>query len=247
MIDFVLNAFADFYLLVKADGTFKFCFELISFAFFVALAISFFVKGYCLKKRIYFCVFVFGVCLLNFGVDIVQNKSIGRSVALLGFSMLFSAIVFSVRVKDTTNKEQREFVKFIDGCLRGRKGKDATQESVECDCVNTPLKLNAIPTKNFFDDEIEQDYAFDDLNFNSCTNGSQNQKKTNAKEVDFSHVKSVMDRLSSVALLPSDKKQIKELESVVRTAEATGVDGALKSKINDGLSALLKIMAKYGV
>ena len=38
MIDFVLNAFADFYLLVNADGTFKFCFELIILAFFVALA-----------------------------------------------------------------------------------------------------------------------------------------------------------------------------------------------------------------
>ena len=247
MFDFIFNAFADFYLLVNADGTFKFCFELISIAFFGVLLISFFVKGYSLNKRTTFCVFALGVCILEFGVDLVQNKPIGRSVALLGISTLLSAIVFSVRVKNCTSKEQREFVKFIDGCLKGGKNKNAPPESVEDDCVNTPLKLNAIPTRNFFDDEIEQDYVVDDLDFNSCTNDSQTQNKTCAKDVDFSHVKSVMERLSSVALLPSDKKQLLDLENVVRTAETTGLDGALKNKINDGLSALLKIMAKYGV
>lgn len=61
---------------------------------------------------------------------------------------------------------------------------------------------------------------------------------------DFSHVKSVIERLNAFPLSTGDRKQIKELENAIVLIE----NGAEEDfEINDGLGALLKIMAKYGV
>lgn len=63
-------------------------------------------------------------------------------------------------------------------------------------------------------------------------------------KTDFSHVKNVIERLNAFPLSTADKKQIKELEDGIILIE----NGAIEDYgINDGLGALLKIMAKYGV
>ena len=72
-------------------------------------------------------------------------------------------------------------------------------------------------------------------------------KKNFALDVDFTHVKKVLERLSYVSLSPTDKRQVKELETAICAAECGQADNLNKAKINDGLSALLKIMAKYGI
>lgn len=66
-------------------------------------------------------------------------------------------------------------------------------------------------------------------------------------EVDFSHVKNVMARLEYYKLNPSDKRQVNDLEAAILRAENGVYDGDVRNKINTGLGALLKIMAKYGV
>ena len=66
------------------------------------------------------------------------------------------------------------------------------------------------------------------------------------KDLDFSHVKSVIKRLSAMDLTPADRREIKELELAVFSAEKGGEYPLLKEKINDGLGFLLKLMAKYG-
>lgn len=76
------------------------------------------------------------------------------------------------------------------------------------------------------------------------------QKKTNDEkksEIDFSHVKSVLNKLEYYPLKEQDKKQAKELENAILLAEQNGVNLSLKEKINDGLGALLKIMSKYAI
>jgi hypothetical protein len=66
-------------------------------------------------------------------------------------------------------------------------------------------------------------------------------------EIDFSHVKNVIERLAYFPLTPFEKRQVKDLEVTVKRVEM-GEDGLdLKNKINDGLGALLKIMSKHGV
>ncbi len=76
------------------------------------------------------------------------------------------------------------------------------------------------------------------------------QKKTsdeNKSEIDFSHVKSVLNKLEYYPLKEQDKKQAKELENAIILAEQNGINLSLKEKINDGLGALLKIMSKYAI
>ncbi len=66
-------------------------------------------------------------------------------------------------------------------------------------------------------------------------------------ELDFQHVKLVIQKLEYYPLCASDKKLVRELEENICQAENEGFTHALKNKINDGLGALLKIMSKYGV
>lgn len=63
--------------------------------------------------------------------------------------------------------------------------------------------------------------------------------------LDVSHVKNVIERLSYFPLSVSERKQINELSSLILIAERNG-DSVAKEKLNEKLSLLLKIMAKYG-
>lgn len=73
------------------------------------------------------------------------------------------------------------------------------------------------------------------------------QLKEKECELDFSHVKNILKRLEYYNLSSLDAKQVAELKSALYQAETCGVNKDIKSKINDGLGALLKIMSKYGV
>ena len=63
--------------------------------------------------------------------------------------------------------------------------------------------------------------------------------------LDFAHVRRVIERLSYFPLTAFDRKQINELESLLILAER-GEEPNAKQKLNEKLSSLLKIMAKYG-
>ena len=79
-----------------------------------------------------------------------------------------------------------------------------------------------------------------------CNTVSKNPEKSDG--LNFSHVKSVLDRLEYFDLSPADKKNIESLKSAMYVAERQGfTDDNTKEKINDGLSGLLKIMSRYGV
>ena len=71
--------------------------------------------------------------------------------------------------------------------------------------------------------------------------------KVQKSEVNFSHVKNVIERLNYYALSPFDRKQVNDLSTFLTEAERVGITQELKEKINDGLGILLKIMSKYGV
>ena len=71
-------------------------------------------------------------------------------------------------------------------------------------------------------------------------------EKRNNPEIDYSHVKSVIERISLLSLNQSDRKTVKELELCVLGAENGDDRIETKRKINDGIGALLKIMSKYG-
>ncbi len=73
------------------------------------------------------------------------------------------------------------------------------------------------------------------------------EKNKQQFDLDFSHVKNVLNRLDYFSLSPADRRQVKELEISLAQAEGGEYSSALKERINDGLGALLKIMSKHGV
>lgn len=75
----------------------------------------------------------------------------------------------------------------------------------------------------------------------------RSEPKEEDSEVDFSHVKNVIERLERKNLNSVEKKQINSLKEIVFTAETEGITPYSRRKINDGLSDLLKIMSRYGV
>lgn len=66
-------------------------------------------------------------------------------------------------------------------------------------------------------------------------------------EIDFTHVKNVIERLNYYNLGHTDKRTVNDLVNNVSQAENGDFTPDLKEKINDGLGALLKIMSKYSV
>ena len=69
----------------------------------------------------------------------------------------------------------------------------------------------------------------------------------NYQELDFSHVKRIINKLEYYSINNQERKQAKELMQAVELAESKGQTPELKEKINEGLGALLKIMSKYAV
>jgi hypothetical protein len=81
-------------------------------------------------------------------------------------------------------------------------------------------------------------------------NQLDDRKSTTDKEqlgLDFTHVKNVLKRLDYYSLNPTDKRQVRELETLIFKAENGEQSKEIKQELNDGLGALLKIMSKYGV
>ncbi|MBE7086863.1 MAG: hypothetical protein E7369_01005 [Clostridiales bacterium] len=72
-------------------------------------------------------------------------------------------------------------------------------------------------------------------------------KQSPVTDIDFTHVKNVIERISYYNLNSTDKRTLSELSSAVIEAETVGLTPPLKGKINDYLGALLKIMSKYNV
>lgn len=223
------------YFSFKSGLVFYVCLAVVFSAFTLAFFLALFKRNYTLKKRIYFSIFSFGTCLILLGYQVVVSSSIGYAVTLLGCSVAFSAIIFSIRVREKTKKQERDFIKFIDEQISAQK------ENPKLADLTCKIKQPII------EEEKAKTQTEKEL-INSSVDEKENSSKKNlALDVDFTHVKKVMERLSYVSLSPTDKRQIKELESAICAAECGQTDNLNKAKINDGLSALLKIMAKYGI
>lgn len=73
------------------------------------------------------------------------------------------------------------------------------------------------------------------------------QKEAPNDKLNFSHVKSVIKKLQNYSLNQTEKKQVEELSITMYALENGSTSENEKTKLNDGLNSLLKIMAKYSV
>ena len=153
---------------------------------------------------------------------------------------MFLPVAF-IRVKRHDETKSREFVKFIDGKIREEEYKAREENG----------------TKTFTDGEkdnkinVEKKYI-DDA---PCgKNGSPKQAEkpsfappeTARAELDFSHVKSVIERLDYSDLTQPERQKINQLKFYLKQAENGEPINEIRPRINESLGNLLKIMAKHG-
>lgn len=202
---------------LSIEQGFCICIITILFTNFLCLILSLFKREYRIKKRLWSVFISLGASVLMLGIE--RQKSIFP----LGFfvcistGIIFLFVLFLPNRKATTEVDSKEFARYIDSCV-----------------------------KNPID---EQHYAVKNkAEFTSSLIKSTPQPEVNMQdEIDFSHAKTILSKLEFYPLKEQDRKTAKDLENAIDLAEQNGLDNALKENINEGLGALLKIMAKYAI
>lgn len=217
IIDGVINALGQ-------DLIFIILFAIIIVAFVLDLLFSIARYDYGIKERLWFLPFALACTFCCCGFCARQNFGYVLPFLIATFSGVFFGILMLVREKvKPSNEESKQFIKFIDSQIKNADSDGSGEfEKMLCqrkDCSTESLIVSSKPE----------------------------QKSVSDFELDFQHVKNVISRLDYLGLKDSDKRQVKELENALLVAEKGEFDQNVKSKINDGLGALLKIMSKYGV
>ncbi len=190
--------------------------------FLLEIIFALFLREHSRGKRTWFLFVVFACYFLVKSMVEFKGVSNVYPYLTLALGLMQTGGILSIRErKRKPTKEQKKLAKFIDEATKIAR----------------------------FDDEFfgaREGSKFEDfaINYSPKKEGVRTQKEY---ELNFSHVKSVIDKLDYYGLSANDKKQVLELERAIKDAETDGFSLELKSRINDGLGALLKIMSKYGV
>lgn len=207
---------------LSAEWLFVFGFVAISAAFSVCLFISVFKTGYGLKKRVWYLIIVAFFCALLKARANFSGEDF--TPILLSFGLLLFIPIYFIRVKAKREVDddaaRRDFVRFLDSKI---KQGDKIHAFNKTDTMRTPVG--------------EPDAILKTAPKVQEVSGN----------IDFSHVKNVLKRLEPASLSYSDRRQIHDLELLLYEAENGENAPELKSKINEGLGNLLKIMSKHGV
>lgn len=187
------------------------------------------------RRKSIFLIEGFSVALVNLSVllTVANTDNIFLSLAFPVFLVALTILIylpvsfFDERLIVITDKE-RDFVRAIDKSMEEAK---RTEED--------------FARGNEFLERVEK--ALEEKKVERLAVKRGNEETEGKEELNFEHVKNVLERLNYFNLSPSDKKTVSELKSLLFLAESSGVTKEFKSKINDGLSSLLKIMSKYSV
>lgn len=198
--------------------------------------------------------------LQNLGVNIVEIVVLITVVVLFLLFLLLKIFIRSFENKGTvlfllSTLSVSLFYRYAIAVFGERENEFIILLSIIC--------LLAIPIKCVGKKPKKQDESKEFIKFIDQKIAEQGQKpiindiktvkpieKENSETVDglnLSHVKNILNRLDYFDLSQADRRQVRELETVVFQAERHFDDLEIKEKLNDGLGALLKIMAKYGV
>ena len=113
-------------------------------------------------------------------------------------------------------------------CIRTKERKVKKEERLLINFIDSKIKEG----ENFFKTKEEQKIE---------------EIKVDKNDINYAHIKSVLNRLKNFSLSETDKRQAKELEYAIYECERGNDSPTIKQHINEGLGILLKIMAKYGV
>lgn len=202
----------------------------VSFALFLTcLLLTLLKRGHGIKNRLWFVLGVVFALIVDVAFTLHLGESAFFPLVLLSFDVLGVGIIFLLPQRQGVySKESLSLAEFL------------SKKAKEQQCGDTPVYRAEIERIQAGGGEV--------ISENGNSSLRENQRKTQADlELDFTHVKNVIERLNCFGLSQADKRQVKELEALLSKAECEECDDKTKESINDGLSALLKIMSKYGV
>lgn len=203
---------------VSAETLFLISVCVLAVGFTACLFMSVFKTDYGLKKRAWFLLIAAACCsVLKARSFIVGGKDF--SPLLFFLCAVLALPLYFIRVKPRLDSSQDE-----------KRRNFVRQLDERIRGAGAEIKPRVFPERK----ETEQLVA-------------KPEQNAAADELDFSHVKSVLQRLEPAELTYADRRQIHELELALYAAERGDGSKENKIKINEGLGNLLKIMAKHGV
>ena len=210
------------------------CSSLVAFLTILCAIISLAKRDYSVLKRLWVVFDFVAICIFELWLEMQIDKQSSYLFLTVGVCFFGLSICLFLPVKKfKITKKTRSLAQFLDRCAHSET-----------------LKPSAADEKTYLD-ESEKEVKPSKILSSSIIKANQRDmnNKFNQKndEIDFSHVKSILARLEYYPLKEQDKKSAKLLEKAILEAEENGLDKALKQTINEGLGALLKIMAKYAV
>lgn len=215
--NFLIENFGDYELTLLVIGLVS-----VFSAFVITLLFGLLKKEFGFFKRIWFLFFCCGIILTQAALSYACGGDFFGCLLLSGIGVICFSVVTLLPTKKEkpvkVSEEQSSFVKFLDAKINADSGAEEQTENIETQRELSPERL-------VVKEEV--------------------QTKPQ-KEIDFSHVKNIISRLNYFGLSAADKRLLGDLEISVAEAEKGDCGRELKQKINEGLGALLKIMAKYG-
>ena len=183
------------------------------------------------KLKHSFIVLAFIFTILVYGVEFFAKTNLGFWILQAIISSIFTFVILLLPQSQVKfDSGQISLARFFSDKVKqqqcGDKGYQNQGETYLRNGVEK-LKTQQVSLNDTNTDNNSQDGAFCQLN--------------------FSHVKNIIERLNYFSLNQADKKQVHDLEVYIAEAENSGFNNQLKTKINDSLGGLLKIMSKYGV
>lgn len=222
MTDFIYDFFTRAFNALGSSGIFLISVSLLTVAYIYLILRALLTSQYGMKRRIWFFPLALGICVMNFACLTASSM---LALLVVAISLFYIAGTFAVPNREgKIKREQRELVRFIDEQIKS--------------VVIPPKYESNIPQNTPQREVVEQIKE---------TETPPKKEDASKYSLDFQHVRSVITRLDAYGLSPSDKKQVRDLETALSLAENGDFTPIIKSKINDGLGALLKIMSKYGV
>lgn len=208
------------------------CSSLVAFLTILCSILSLAKSQYTHLKRLWIVFDFVGICLIEFWFEMQIDRQISYLYLTVGVCFIGLAICLFLPVKKLKiSEEKRMLAQFLDRCAHNENSEHRQQNlSVKS---QKDVKLSKILSSPIIS-----------ANRSDVINKKSSQEND---EIDFTHIKSILARLEYYPLKEQDKKSAKELEKAILDAEENGLDKILKQSINEGLGALLKIMAKYAV
>ena len=242
-----LGAMCGFFGSLGLDGIFFLAAGLITAVFIPLFILHCVRRGKTKKERIIFILFAAGVIIFEIAANLAQGSVYARELIVfplitLSFSsfLFIFFLIFGER-EFRIRREQKEFIKILDKKIK--EGEDDVEAASRLKAAEAFIK-GADNNRDLYEESEERSGAYRI----KCekTGGSE---KTGGKqpELDFTHVKNIIERLNYYNLNSTEKRQVKDLKFAVSRAESGDALPETQSEINDGLGAVLKIMAKYGV